>query len=80
MLPASPDTNQDGSHPCQNQARGIDLTLVTVSSSGIVFKLGEQTGNIYLLTSGLVNSDKKYLTSFSKKVTFLNFLKPKRQA
>ena len=32
---------------------------VTVSSSAIVFKLGQQTGNIYLLTSGLVNSDKK---------------------
>ena len=30
-----------------------------MSSSAIVFKLGQQTGNIYLLTSGLVNSDKK---------------------
>ena len=32
---------------------------VTVSSSAIVFKLGQQMGNIYLLTSGLVNWDKK---------------------
>ena len=32
---------------------------VTVSSSAIVFKFGKQTGNIYLLTSGLGNSDKK---------------------
>ena len=32
---------------------------VTVSSSAIVLKLGKQMGNIYLLTSGLVNSDKK---------------------
>ena len=30
-----------------------------MSSSATVFKLGQQTGNIYLLTSGLVNSDKK---------------------
>ena len=30
-----------------------------MSSSAIVFKLGQQMGNIYLLTSGLVNWDKK---------------------
>ena len=32
---------------------------VAVSSSAIVFKLGQQTENIYLLTSAFVNSYKK---------------------
>ena len=46
------------STPMPKPSMGNTPNTVTVSSSAIVFKLGGQTGNIYPLTTGLVNSDK----------------------